>query len=86
MHRVALPRDAHAAAPGDAQAASFPAPPMPLTDQEKLLLRIVHKRDPVEMAMLDPEVRNRQHAADKTDFQNFFKTSTPELSIQGATK
>jgi hypothetical protein len=39
------------------QAASFPAPPMPLTEQERLLLRIAHKNDPVEVAMLDPNQR-----------------------------
>jgi len=34
---------------------NHPAPPMPLTEQEKLLLRIAHKGDPEELAMLNPE-------------------------------
>ena len=60
---------------------SFPAPPMALTGQEKLLLQIVHKGDPVEMAMLDPEKRNQQYANGKAEFQRFF-----EASPQGDTR
>jgi hypothetical protein len=54
------------------QSPSFPAPPMPLTEQEKLLLRIARKVDPVEMAMLDPRVRAMQDAEEKAEFQRFF--------------
>jgi hypothetical protein len=59
-------------------AASFPAPPMPLTEQERLLLRLLHKVDPVEIAMLDPRVRAMQDAEEKAEFQRFFgKQSLP---------
>ncbi len=54
------------------RAASFPAPPMPLTEQEKLLLRLRHKNDPVELAMLDPKLRELQDAQEKAEFQRFF--------------
>ena len=54
------------------QAASFPAPPMPLTAQERLLLRLAHKVDPVEMATLDPKFRAMQEAEEKAAFQRFF--------------
>jgi hypothetical protein len=53
-------------------APSHPAPPLPLTAQEKLLLRVVHKGDPVELAMLNPEVRARQIADSQAEFQKFF--------------
>ena len=59
-------------------AVSFPAPPLPLTDQEKLLLRLVHKGDPVEIAMLIPETRARQQAEGKAEFQRFFDLPTQE--------
>jgi hypothetical protein len=59
------------------QAASFPAPPMPLTAQERLLLRLAHK-DPVEMAMLDPRFRAMQDAEEKAEFQRFFGQSATQ--------
>jgi hypothetical protein len=54
------------------RAASFPAPPMPLTEQERLLLRIAHKGDPVEVALLDPNQRNLQEMKEKAEYQSFF--------------
>jgi len=36
------------------QAPSQPAPPMPLTAQERLLQRVVHHGDPIEIAELEP--------------------------------
>jgi hypothetical protein len=59
-------------------AASYPAPPMPLTEQERLLLRLVHKDDPVELAMLDPKLRALQDSEDKAEFQRFFGRSTKQ--------
>jgi hypothetical protein len=56
----------------ETRAASFPSPPMPLTDQEKLLLRLAHKNDPVELATLDPKLRELQDAEDQAEFQSFF--------------
>jgi len=62
---------------------------MPLTEQEKLLLRLVHKDDPVELAMLetmlDSKLRALQDLKDKAEFQRFFgqstKQPTPEQSV-----
>jgi hypothetical protein len=59
-------------------AASHPAPPMPLTEQERLLLRIAHKGDPVELAMLDPLRRAARDVEEQTEFQRFFKPRTIE--------
>ena len=54
------------------RAASHPAPPMPLTEQERLLLRIMHKDDPVEVAVLNPAWRAARDAEDQAEFQRFF--------------
>ena len=64
--------DQESVAMSEMQAASFPAPPMPLTAQERLLLRLAHKVDPVEMATLDPKFRAMQEAEEKEAFQRFF--------------
>lgn len=54
-------------------AASLPEPPMPPTEQEKLLLRIVHSNDPVELAELDSTAWAERIATEKADFQRFFE-------------
>jgi hypothetical protein len=56
-------------------APSHPAPEEPLTEQEKLLLLIVHKSDPEEMAMLNPEIRERQEAEGEAEFKEFVEQS-----------
>ena len=70
--RTRLDRDTSSAAPQEARVVSYPAPPMPLTEQERLLLRIVHAGDPVELAMLNPEVRAKREAEDEAEFHRFF--------------
>ena len=57
-------------------AASHPAPPMPLTEQEKLLLRIAHKGDPVEFAELDPVQRAARDADERAEVERFFVPTT----------
>jgi hypothetical protein len=69
-------RDSDSEALNEMHGASYPAPPMPLTEQEKLLLRIAHKGDPVELAMLDPVVRAARDAEEKADVTKFFEPST----------
>src|SRR5260370_20369978 len=77
--------DSDSVALEEMHAPSRPAPPMPLTEQERLLLRLVHKDDPVELAMLDSKVRELQDREDKAEFQRFFGQSTkqavPEQSM-----
>jgi hypothetical protein len=72
--------DSDSVALEDMNAASRPAPPMPLTEQERLLLRLVHKDDPVELAMLDSKVRALQDSEDKAEFQRFFGQSTKQAA------
>jgi hypothetical protein len=81
--------DSDSVALEEMHAASYPAPPMPLTEQERLLLRLVHKDDPVELAMLDSmldsKIRALQDSEDKAEFQRFFgqptKQAAPEQSV-----
>ena len=57
-------------------AASFPAPPMPLTAQEKLLLRAAHAGDPRQSALLDTNLRASVEAARAEEFHRFFIAAT----------
>ncbi|QHN02008.1 hypothetical protein FTO74_00400 [Granulicella sp. WH15] len=60
------------------RAKSFPAPPLPLTKEERLLRSIAHKGDPAEMAMLEPETRAAEAAAETAAFQQFFEPPKTE--------
>jgi hypothetical protein len=71
-------RNSDSVALDEMRAASHPAPPMPLTEQERLLLRIAHRGDPVELAMLDPLRRAARDVEEQTEFQRFFKPRTIE--------
>jgi hypothetical protein len=57
-------------------ALSYPAPPLPLTEQERLLLRLAHKGDPVELAMLDPAQRAARNQRERAEFLAFFEPPT----------
>jgi hypothetical protein len=74
--------DSDSVALEEMHAASRPAPPMPLTEQERLLLRLVHKDDPVELAMLDSKVRALQDSEDKAEFQRFFGQATKQAASE----
>ncbi len=55
---------------------SFPAPPLPLTPQEKLLLRVAHARNPRQSPVLNPDLRASLAARDDESFQIFFAPAT----------
>ena len=74
LHAVAATHAYEAAA---ATPASFPAPPMPLTEQERLLIRLAHRDDPVQLAQLTPGPRNARYEADKDQVSEFFTPPTP---------
>ena len=74
--------DGDSAALDDMHAASRPAPPLPLTEQERLLLRLVHKDAPVELAMLDSKMRALQDSEEKTEFQRFFAQPAKPLPAE----
>jgi hypothetical protein len=67
---------------GESQTASFPAPPLPLTEQEKLLLRLAHRGDRDNMAVLNPDVRAAQTAKATEQFQQFFAINATEMRSQ----
>jgi hypothetical protein len=56
----------------ETRTANKPAPEAPLTDEEKLLLRIAHKNDPVELAALNPMLRAAEDAQEKAEVKTFF--------------
>lgn len=58
------------------QLASHPAPPLPLTRQEQLLLQIAHRIDPKQLAMFNPTQQALQNAKEKKEFQEFFGPTT----------
>jgi hypothetical protein len=66
--------------PVTAALVSFPAPEAPLTEQERLLLRMVHG-DPVEVAMLNPQELAREEAAEAEEFQRFFPPKPPAPNV-----
>lgn len=53
-------------------APSHPAPPLPMTAQEMLLVRAVRRHDPDELAMLNPEEQKKVEAKDEAAFKVFF--------------
>lgn len=81
--RAGALRPAHAAAPDTAYVASLsemrapsrPAPPAPLTAEERLLLRVVERRNPEQMAILNPQVRASKAAESDREFQSFVEGS-----------
>ncbi len=54
-------------------APSKPAPPLPLTHQERLLAEAVHQAAPEELSSLRPEVRAREMELSKAEFHDFFE-------------
>jgi hypothetical protein len=66
----------------DLRAASFPAPPLHLTEQEKLLLRVAHRRNPEDTAILNPAAQAAQSAKANDQFQQFFRMNTTEMRKQ----
>ncbi len=76
--RKAIGRDRDRAALPATRIASHPAPPIPLSNEEKLLLRVAHEGHSVELAMLNPEMRARQEAEANAEFQRFFGQPTTQ--------
>jgi hypothetical protein len=67
--------------PVTAALVSFPAPEAALTEQERLLLQLVHRKDPVEVAMLDPRELAREEAVEAAEFQRFFPPPPPPDNV-----
>jgi hypothetical protein len=50
-------------------AASFPAPPMPLTEQERLLVQVAQRGQPAELPVLDPDALAQQETRSEQVFE-----------------
>jgi hypothetical protein len=61
------------------QTPAFPAPPLPLTGQEKLLLRLAHRNDAQDMNLLNPDVQAQQSAKATQQFQQFFGMNNDQM-------
>ena len=81
---TATPSDAQLLA--DLHAPSHPAPPLPLTPQEKLFLRMLRYANATELAELNPMVRAKQDADETTAFKTFFPDPPPLQQPTGDTE
>ncbi|HEX5282696.1 MAG TPA: hypothetical protein VFW30_01155 [Bryocella sp.] len=61
----------------DLHAPSHPAPPLPLTPQEKLFLRVLRYGNATQLAELNPLVRAQQDADETIAFKAFFPDPPP---------
>lgn len=75
--RPLLPRPPALPRRAPAQLTSFPAPPAPLTEQEKVLLQIVHRGDQDTFNLLNPEATARELAQNMAAFDRFFPPPAP---------
>jgi hypothetical protein len=65
--------------PRETRLASYPAPPLPLTEQEKLLLRLAHRDDVQSVAILNPDLQAAASAEAAKQFQEFFAIDAKEM-------
>ena len=72
LRAVGVARPSDSLALNELHAASRPFPPLPLTREEKMLLRLIHTVGPQELAMLNSEVRAKREAEADAEFQQFF--------------
>jgi hypothetical protein len=76
LRRAGFVRADDSVALREMRAASRPEPPMPLTEQEKLLARFVQTRRPEELAAIDPVKWAARDAAEEAEFEKFFGQKT----------
>jgi len=68
-----------AARPRESELTSYPAPPLPLTDQERLLLRFAHRDDVQNDGILNPSLQTAESAEAAEQFQQFFGIDAKEM-------
>jgi hypothetical protein len=73
VQRAELARASDSIALREMRAPSRPEPPMPLTEQEKLLVRFVQTRSPEELAAVNPMKWAARDAEENADFERFFE-------------
>jgi hypothetical protein len=72
-------RASEMSAVGETQLASYPAPALPLTEQERLLLRLAHRHDVQSVAILNPDLQAAASAEAAKQFQDFFGIDAKEM-------
>lgn len=70
----------------DLHAPSRPAPPLPLTPQEKALFRVIYYGNAVELAALNPTVSAARDADEAATFHAFFPDPPPVPQPTGETE
>ena len=65
----------------EASAPSHPAPPVPLTREERHMLMLVRSGEPQQLAVLDPNLRDLDFQRERTDFNRFFETSQTKPTL-----
>ena len=80
--RVTARRPRNLPAVRDARSGGFPAPPLPLTQQERMLLRVAHRNDAKTKALLNPDLQAAQSAKNTEQFQHFFEIDAEEMRSQ----
>jgi hypothetical protein len=76
--RQKTPRTAPTRPREETQLASYPAPALPLTEQERLLLRLAHRHDVQNVAILNRDVQTAASAEAAKQFQQFFGIDAKE--------
>jgi len=76
VRRAGLAPDRDSVAQREMRAASRPAPPLPLTEQEKLLVQFVQTHSRQELAAVNPMKWAAHDAEEKAEFDNFFGLPT----------
>ena len=79
VERVTARRPRDLPAVRNARSRSFPAPPLPLTEQERMLLRVAHRNDAQNQALLNPDLQAAQSAKNTEQFQRFFEIDAKEM-------
>jgi hypothetical protein len=74
------PRDLPAVS--DMRSASYPASPLPLTEQERMLLRVAQRDDAANKALLNSNLQAAQFAKSTEQFQHFFEINAEEMRSQ----
>jgi hypothetical protein len=73
---VGLARDHDSVALREMRASSRPAPPLPLTEQERLLVNYVQTHSRQELAAINPRKWAARDAEERAQFDIFFGRST----------
>jgi hypothetical protein len=66
----------------ESDAPSHPAPPLPLTDQERALIRLVQTASPRQLAVINPEEYANLEAQSALKFERFFAPPAPLPAVE----